>query len=297
MTRFTLEWKISAHDDGKIVREFLKEKDISKASLTDIKFSGGNILVNGEEVTVRKKLTEGDELKVIFPEEKRSEGILKEFIPLNIVYEDPYVLVIQKPHGMNTIPSREHPTGSLANGLAYYYDEKGISSTIHIVTRLDRDTSGLVLVAKHRHIHYLFSKDQQLNRIERTYEAFASGVFQEKKGIIEKPIRRKEDSIIEREVHPDGQYAYTKYEVIKQYEMFAHLSLHLKTGRTHQIRVHMSYLGHPLIGDELYGGPIDLMTRQALHCKKVSFYHPVYHKLLSFECPLPDDMAYVLTTH
>lgn len=293
MTHFTLEWKVLPEDDGKILRDFLRKNEISRASLTDIKYNGGKIFVNGEEVTVRKILTEGDAVKVIFPEEKISAGLLKDSIPLNIIYEDPYLLVIDKPHGMSSIPSREHPTGSLANALVGYYEEKGISSTIHIVTRLDRYTSGLVLIAKHRHIHYLLCKEQQNHRIEKIYEALAAGIFQKNKGFIEKPIRRKEDSIILREVHPEGQYACTEYEVIKQYETFAHLSLRLITGRTHQIRVHLSSIDHPLLGDELYGGPRDLITRQALHCKKISFYHPIFHKQYSFECPYPEDMMNV----
>ena len=149
---------------------------------------------------------------------------------------------------------------------------------------------GLVLVAKHRHVHYLFSKAQQQGRVTRVYEAIVEGVLNETNGIIEAPIARKRDSIIEREVNENGQFARTRYEIIRQYQDYAHIKLKLDTGRTHQIRVHMSYLGHPLIGDDLYGGSTTLLSRQALHCKYIRFVHPILKKELSFSCPLPEDM-------
>jgi 23S rRNA pseudouridine1911/1915/1917 synthase len=290
LSTFTLLWEIQASDDGKMVRQFLQEKNISKTALTDIKFKGGRIMVNGEEVTVRKLLKQGDSLKVEFPEERRSEGMKGEKIPLNILYEDDFVLVVLKPAAMNIIPSREHPTGSLANALAGYYEQTGLESTTHIVTRLDRDTSGIVLVAKHRHIHHLLSQEQRTGEVKRTYEAFVQGCFEEPDGTIDKPIARKKESIIEREVHPEGQRAVTHYHVKKQYSDFAHVELQLETGRTHQIRVHLSSIGHPLLGDDLYGGSLAQIGRQALHCRRIAFYHPFLEKTLIFEAPLPEDM-------
>lgn len=289
--RFMLEWEIGSVEAGTIIKDFLKHFNISKTSLTDIKFKGGNISVNNETVNVRYKLKNGDHLKVVFPNEEPSVGIIREKIPLEIVYEDRYILVVNKPAGMSTIPSREHPNGSLANALLGYYEKIGVSATAHIVTRLDRDTSGLVLIAKHRHIHHLLSMQQKSGGLRRTYEAFASGEVDQDFGIIEQPIARKKDSIIEREVHPDGQYACTSFKVLKKIDTFTHLELQLKTGRTHQIRVHLSYLGHPLIGDDLYGGPTTLLTRQALHCRKIVFIHPFLLKEFSLFAVLPDDMG------
>lgn len=294
MSTFSLQWKVEKANDGMIVREFLQQQEISRAALTDIKFSGGEITVNGENVTVRRQLKEGEVLRVVFPPEQKSESMAGENIPLEIVYEDSYVLVLHKPAGMNTIPSREYPTGSLANGIIGYYEQIQHLATVHIVTRLDRDTSGLVLVAKHRHVHHLFSKMQRLGQIERLYEAYAEGVFFEAKGKIEKPIGRKRDSIIEREVQLEGQYACTHYEIVMQYETFAHVKLRLETGRTHQIRVHLSYLGHPLVGDDLYGGHLTKMERQALHCSELSFLHPISKERLCFKAPIPKDMLKVL---
>lgn len=291
---FILDFTAEEADQGKLLREFLKEKEISKSALTDIKFKGGFISVNGQEVNVRYALKTADRVKIEFPAEVPSEGMKGEEIPLSIVYEDDYLLVVNKPPGMNTIPSREHPYGSLAGGLIGYYKNKGISATTHIVTRLDRDTSGLVLIAKHSHVHHLFSKQQRSGDVKRRYEAFAEGVVEKSDGVIEASIARKPDSIIEREVHPDGQYACTLFEVSKRYEAFTHMNLRLKTGRTHQIRVHMRYIGHPLLGDTLYGGNRALIPRQALHCKELTFSHPFLHKKMHFTANLPIDMQEVL---
>lgn len=294
MSRFMLKWKIEAMDVGKTVKEFLKEQKISKTALTDIKFHGGKITVNEQEVNVRYPLQINDGLTILFPEEEPSMGLIPERISLDIVYEDDYVLVINKPQGMSTIPSREHPNGSLANGLIGYFQSIQLQATIHIVTRLDRDTSGLVLVAKHRHVHHLLSQQQKSGLIKRTYMAFVEGNFETMSGSIEEPIGRKDTSIIEREVRRNGQYALTHYRVIQQFPSFTWLELQLATGRTHQIRVHLSYIGHPLLGDDLYGGSMEKMNRQALHCKQLVFKHPFSNETLQFSSELPDDMKRLL---
>lgn len=294
MGRFELLWEITAQDEGKLLRTFLIEQGISKAALTDIKFSGGEILANGREVTVRYEVKNGDRIKVIFPPEAPSVGLYPEDLPLNIVYEDEYVLVVNKPAGMSTIPSREHPAGSLANAIIGHYKKNGLTATAHIVTRLDRDTSGLVLIAKHRHVHHLFSKQQRERSVKRTYEAFAEGIIADSSGCIEQPIGRKTDSIIEREVREDGQYALTYYEVKMLHRNFTLVELKLATGRTHQIRVHLAFIGHPLVGDDLYGGSLHLLGRQALHCRRLTFMHPFFKQTMDFEASLPDDMRKLL---
>ncbi|MBU8768173.1 RluA family pseudouridine synthase [Cytobacillus oceanisediminis] len=294
MARFELQWKITAPQAGSLIRGFLKENDISKTALTDIKFAGGFIKVNNQEVNVRYELKEGDILQVGFPEEVPSKGMKGEDLPLDILYEDAYLLIVNKPAGVSTIPSREHPSGSLANRLIGYYQRIGLKSAAHIVTRLDRDTSGLVLIAKHRHVHHLFSQQQRFRKIQRTYEAFAEGTISRDAGTIEQPIARKKDSIIEREVSEAGQYACTHYQVISRRKEFTHVKLKLETGRTHQIRVHLAWLGYPLAGDELYGGTRQLIRRQALHCCSLSFYHPFLHRTLMFEQELPEDMNCLL---
>jgi 23S rRNA pseudouridine1911/1915/1917 synthase len=288
--QFCLKWEVSKEEVGMTIKEFLKAHQISKAALTDIKFSGGKILVNAEEMNVRYSLKIGDQLSVIFPLEMPSEGLLGESIPLEIIFEDEFVLVVNKPAFMNTIPSREHPTGSLANALLGYYKEIGLLAATHIVTRLDRNTSGLVLVAKHRHVHHLLSEQQKSGLVKRTYVALVHGRLMEDVGTIKVPIGRKSDSIIEREVSDSGQYACTHFRVLERMDRFTYVELQLETGRTHQIRVHMSYLGHPLLGDDLYGGSLDLMNRQALHCREVVFIHPFTGEEMMFEVPVAGDM-------
>ncbi|PGT80686.1 RluA family pseudouridine synthase [Bacillus sp. AFS040349] len=287
---FQLEWKITSKDDGKLVLDFVKEKKISKRALTDIKFHGGEILVNDRHVTVRYQLKKDDFLTVIFPKEEKGSGLVADQVPFSIAYEDSHCLVINKPPFVPSIPSRDHVRGTLANGLIHYYEEHHIPSTIHIVNRLDKDTSGLMLIAKHRFAHSLFSDMQRSKSIHRSYEAFVHGVMEEQKGTISSPIGRKKDSIIEREVCDDGQSAVTHFQVLRSYKDRTHVKLVLETGRTHQIRVHLSSIGHPLCGDTLYGGNQLDINRQALHSSELSFWHPLLEKDLCFQAKLPEDM-------
>ncbi|OLN23847.1 RNA pseudouridine synthase [Domibacillus antri] len=288
MKPFELNW--INREDGVFLRTFLQEKSISKRALTDIKFSGGFISVNGKEVNVRHVLRAGDAVRVIFPPEVPSDGIRAERIKLNVLYEDDVLIAIGKPAGMSTIPSREHPDGSLAAGLLGLYEEREIAATAHIVTRLDRDTSGIVLAAKNRHVHHLLSDMQKKKLVYRRYEAFAEGMFSDESGVVDAPIGRRDDSIIERMVRPDGQFARTSYRVLTQYDDFAHVEVKPETGRTHQIRVHMAHIGHPLAGDDLYGGSLRWIKRQALHCGYLSFPHPLTGKNLHIAMSMPEDM-------
>ncbi len=294
MKPFSLQWMITKEWEGMFIREFLSKHHISRRTLINVKFEGGTITLNGNQVNVKERLKSGDVLTVDFPIERRSDGMLPDDMTLCIVYEDDYVLVIEKPAGMNTIPSREHPRRSLANGITAYYEKNEIPSTVHIVTRLDRDTSGLVLVAKNRYIHHLFGLQQQQRMVKRMYEAFAEGVFVKQTDTVEFPIGRKDTSIIEREVREDGQYACTRFQVLEQFREYAHLSLTLETGRTHQIRVHMSHIDHPLVGDDLYGGSRQFIDRQALHCCSLAFFHPIKEEWFQFTSSLPNDLQQLL---
>ncbi|MBB5354249.1 23S rRNA pseudouridine1911/1915/1917 synthase [Anoxybacillus mongoliensis] len=291
---FQLRWIVTQQQDGMLVREFLKQQHISKTALTDIKFQGGRIEVNDMPVTVRYVLKAGDEVCVTFPPEQKSAHMVAQPIPLSIVYEDDYVIVINKPPHMATIPSREHPQGTLANALLHHYERQHLQTTVHVVTRLDRDTSGLVLVAKHRHVHHLLSEQQKQGQVKRRYEAVCHGYVTPLVGTIDAPIGRKGESIIEREVRLDGQRAVTHYEVLQQKNEMTHVSIQLETGRTHQIRVHFSYIGHPLVGDDLYGGSRAQIDRQALHSCELTFFHPFLEKTMTFQAPLPHDMARLL---
>lgn len=293
--QISLQWAVAEPEQDQLLREFLKSKDISKRSLTHIKYDGGKIEVNGVESTVRRKLTKGDVVKITFPEEIRSHSLKGEPIQLDILYEDDWVLVINKPPFMNTIPSREHPHGSVANAIAGKYDLQAYPGAVHIATRLDRNTSGIMLVAKHTHAHHLISMMQQEGSVHRFYTAIVHGSLNPPKGIIRSPIGRKDSSIIEREVRADGQIAITHYETLKRFPGLTVVQLKLETGRTHQIRVHLQSIGHPIIGDDLYGGKQELINRQALHCSELNFDHPFTGEQMTFETSLPKDMQNLLS--
>lgn len=286
---------ITEKDAGKELRQFLKEElSFSGRFIKMLSEKTGCFLVNGRPVDVSFIVQAGDVFEFIIPEEERSESVQPENIPLNIVFEDEWFIVIDKPAGIPSMTSWLHPTGTIANGILHYYDQKRLPYTVHVVTRLDRNTSGLMVVAKHQYSHSLFSRMQQANQIERRYEAFVHGTLEHEAGTIELPIRRKAKSIIERVVAPDGQEAITHFSLIKQYERFAHVNIRLETGRTHQIRVHFSAIGHPLVGDDLYGGSTEMMKRQALHCSYLAFKHPYTKEPMSFNSPLPEDMKVLL---
>lgn len=295
MKQFSSTWYVTKEQEGMLLRDFLtKEHNISRRLLTDIKFHGGQIEVNGRHVTVRHQLRAGDDVTISFPKEERSASMKPYSLPLDIVYEDEHVLVINKPTGLATIPSRQEPNISLAQGILAYYDLHQIPATIHIVTRLDRDTSGLVLVAKHRYAHSLLSKQQVAKRIERYYVAVVDGLLHERQGTITLPIARKASSIIERTVDNHGQEAITHFETIGQSEKHTLVKIKLETGRTHQIRVHFSAIGHPLAGDDLYGGNIEHISRQALHCTTLSFQHPFSKEVITLTSEFPPDMRSII---
>lgn len=284
------ELTYTARGEG-LLREALHEWGISKRTLASVKYGGGQILVNGNEVTVRHALETGDAVTVVFPFEELGKGLQAESGELKIIHEDEALLIVDKPPLQNTIPSREHPSGSLANIVAKHFENHQIPATLHIATRLDRDTSGLVCIAKNRHIHHMLSLQQKEKRMERRYEALVHGRVEQENFIITAPIGRKDSSIIEREVRADGQFAETEVELLQAYPDFSHLKLKLNTGRTHQIRVHLAHINHPLVGDDLYGGSREKISRQALHCRELELIHPVTGKALLFESPNREDMA------
>ncbi|WP_227521906.1 RluA family pseudouridine synthase [Bacillus solitudinis] len=285
----SLQWEIKKDNQGQLLRSFLREEQkISKKALAEIKFSDGKIMVNNLEATVRTVLKTGDIVRIQLPPEVPSGSIAPEQIDLLIEFEDEHLMVIHKPANMATIPSREHRTGTLANAVIGYYLNKGIPATFHAVNRLDKDTSGLLVIAKHRLAHDRLSKLQQQGRLHRYYTAIVEGELT-KGGTIIAPIGRKRDSIIEREVRMDGKHAITHFDIKKHTKEWTLVKIKLETGRTHQIRVHFAYLGYPLCGDELYGGRRDKIARQALHCHQVDFIHPFSGKAFSLRTELPTD--------
>lgn len=286
-----MQWKIEENHDGMTIRDYLQqEKDFSRRMLKVIKFQGGAIFVNGTSQDVRYCLQTGDVLFIQFPPEIASMYMVAQPVPLSIKYEDEAILVVDKPAGIATLPSSHHPGHTIANGVLAHYKSNNLPYTVHVVTRLDRDTSGLLLIAKHRYSHSLLDKILQNGHVTRKYKAFVQGHLKEKEGVIDAPIGRKEGSIIERQVIATGKQAITHFKVLQEFVDCSLISIHLETGRTHQIRVHFSDIGHPLIGDDLYGSVSSLLNRQALHCAEIHFIHPVTKAALMLESPLPKDM-------
>ncbi|WP_430787651.1 RluA family pseudouridine synthase [Virgibacillus flavescens] len=282
-----MKWIISEEQSSMTIRDYLRTvHSFSRRLIKNVKDSG-QICVNGAHQTVRYLLSTADELEVIFPEETIGEGLKPEDIPLNIVYEDDAVLVVDKPAGIATIPSFKHLSGTVANAILGHYQKQGISYTVHVVTRLDRDTSGLMLVAKHQYSHSLLSKEQIAGAISRKYCAVVEGNLNNNTGMIDANIGRKDGSIIERTVTETGKKAITHYKVEQQSNSHSLVDIKLDTGRTHQIRVHFAHIGHSLAGDDLYGGSTLDFHRQALHCKELTFHHPFTKKVMQFTSAPP----------
>jgi 23S rRNA pseudouridine1911/1915/1917 synthase len=286
-----MKWVITKEHAGIPIREFLRVvAGLSRRILIAAKSEEGEIRLNGREETVRKVLKTGDVLEVKLPEEKVSDWLYPEELDLSIVYEDDAILVINKQAGVPVLPSPKYPSHTLANGVLAHYEKIGNRGTVHIVTRLDKDTSGLLLIAKNRLSHSLLAKSQKVFGIKRSYLAIVEGKLEADEGKIDAPIGRKPDSIIEREVNAAGKAAKTYYKVVKRFPAHTLVEVTLETGRTHQIRVHFSFIGHPLVGDDLYGGKKDKASRQALHCHKISFPHPKTKRMHNFRINLSDDL-------
>ena len=272
-----------------LLRAFIGKKRISRKALTDIKFHGGKLYVNGIEKNVRTILQTGDQVTVVFPPEKRGIEMHPKPIPISLMYKDASILAIDKPSGLLTIPSAFHTGDSLAQGVLFYFDQIGLESTFHAINRLDKNTSGIMLVAKHRYIHHLFSCLQKIHAIQRIYIAIVHGEISEKQGVIDAPIGRVAESLITRQVCPNGQRALTEYQVLFCQNGYSVVKVFPKTGRTHQIRVHMASIGHPLVGDDLYGGSVEKMNRHALHSTHIQFYHPILEQVINISCAEPTD--------
>ncbi|MCE5037682.1 RluA family pseudouridine synthase [Staphylococcus auricularis] len=251
------------------VKSFLQRHQYSKKVMSAIKRNGA-LIVNGTPVTVRKELTVGDQLTVKLPVEQPSESLRPEISDLHILYEDDYLLIVSKSADQNTLPSREHPHHSLVEQ-ALAHLQQTAAEVPHIITRLDRNTSGIVMFAKHGFIHHLMSTVP----IQKRYLCICEGEIPEA-DIIEAPITRKATSIIERTVDFEkGKYAKTGYKRLQYNGEYSLCAVQLYTGRTHQIRVHFQHIGHPLVGDGLYGGSTDKYAHQLLRCTAVAFQHPI----------------------
>ena len=276
--------------------EFLRSRGFSRHLLTYLRHHENTLLLNGEAVFTNHPVFRGDLLEVIFTDEIPSKTIVPNPMKLDILYEDDDILVINKPPFLPIQPSIGHFEYTLGNGVAAYYQAQGIPFVYRCVNRLDRNTSGLVIIAKNMASSAILYEEMKNRRIRRTYLAIVHGKI-ETSGTVDVGIRRRTASLIERCADPDnGQRAVTHYAPVSYNQPLdtTALKIHLETGRTHQIRVHMAYIHHPVVGDSLYGNPSERITRQALHSLRLEFMHPITREQMRFAAPLPQDMRSLL---
>lgn len=289
-----LSYQIDKDEHYDNVLHVLKEQFLlSDRLITKLK-KANKIYLNDLQTYTKKSLTVGDTVSVLIDFEEDNSNIVASNIPLNIIYEDDYLLVINKPANIAIHPSILHFDNSLSNGVKFYFDKLGLKKKIRIVNRLDRNTSGIVIFAKNEYIQECLIKQMKTKELKKEYLAIAKGILESKSGTLNFPIARKEGSIIERTVSSDGDSAITHYDVVKEFNNLSLVHIVLETGRTHQIRVHFSHIGHPILGDTLYGSPSELINRQALHSYKLTFIHPVTKKVVSLEAPLPNDIKNII---
>lgn len=253
----------------------------------------GQVLYDGKPAAKNSRLRAGQRIALEIPDPQPVEAVPQD-IPLDIVYEDRDLLVVNKPKGMVVHPAPGNSDGTLVNALLYHCQGSlsGIGGELRpgIVHRIDKDTSGLLVVAKNDAAHQGLAAQMAVHSIERAYHAVAYGGFKQDEGFVETPIGRHKTDRKKMAIVPDGRYAYTAYRVLKRYPGFTYLECRLRTGRTHQIRVHLASIGHPLAGDPVYG-PKAVITRlngQCLHAKVLGFTHPITGETMRFEAPLPD---------
>ena len=273
------------------ISSYLKAMGYPHAVMVQLKKTPESILLNGRWEYVNAPVKTGDLLEIKLIESESSEHIPPVFAPLSIVYEDEDILVINKPANMPIHPSLNHYEHTLANAVCYYFANRNIPYTFRCVNRLDKNTTGLTIVAKHMLSSAILSQSVASKTIKREYLAIVAGETKDF-GTIDAPIARKDSSTIERCINYEtGERAVTHYRKLDRKNGYTLLSLILETGRTHQIRVHMSSIGHPLIGDFLYHPSSCELPRQALHSHKLEFIHPVTKIPMTLTAPLPQDMA------
>lgn len=289
-----LSYTITQNEQYANLREVLKiQFQLSDRLLLKLK-RAGKIFVNSVASPMHTLVKPNDHIEIVIDFQEDNSNIPATKMDLNILYEDDAYLVVDKPAGIPVHPSMDHYEDSLSSGIKYYFDSIGLHKKIRPVNRIDKDTSGIVIFAKNEYIQECFVRQMKLHTFEKEYIAICDGILKEKYGTICAPIARKGNSIIERCIHADGDKAVTHYEVLREIitDTFSYsiLKCKLETGRTHQIRVHLQHIGHPLLGDTLYGTTSPLIKRQALHAYKVHFIHPITKLQVNYVAPLPSDI-------
>ena len=299
MTRF--EFCVSAQEAGQRIDRFLSQQEtgLSRSALQQL-MEQGAVTLDGRAVQKSLKLKAGDRLGLEGPEAQPTQAQPQD-IPLDVVYEDGDLLVVNKPKGMVVHPAPGNPDGTLVNALLHHCKGSlsGIGGEIRpgIVHRIDKDTSGLLVVAKNDAAHVGLSEQMAVHSIHRVYHTVVYGRLRED-GFVEAPIGRHKQDRKRMAVVPDGKYAYTAYKVLEQYQGYTYAACQLKTGRTHQIRVHLASIGHPVAGDPVYGprSVIKSLNGQCLHAKTLGFVHPRTGEYMEFDSPLPEYFVRFLST-
>ncbi len=292
-----ITYQIEEQDAGRTVLSYLRERGYSSRVLAALKRNPYGITIGKKRVTVQKQLRTGDLLTVRIANKESqvaNEHIPPVEMPLAVVYEDEDVLVLNKPPRLATHPSQGNHGNTLANGVAYYMTQQGKEFVFRPVHRLDKDTSGAILLGKNAHSAGVLGEDLKAKKVARSYLAILEGTLPDQSGTVDAPIARKPGSVLARQVDPKGDRAVTHYEVLAEGNGYSLVRLILETGRTHQIRVHMAHLGAPVAGDFLYGKEDPALGRQALHSETLTFTQPVSGERLFFRCPLPDDLTQFL---
>lgn len=289
-----LTYTIKSSENFDNIKEVIKTQfQISDRLLLKLK-QNNKIFLNTIPANIKSSVKPNDIVEILLDFDEDNSNIVPTKMDLEILFEDDYLLILNKPAGYPIHPSMLHFEDSISNGVKYYFDKIGLNKKIRPVNRLDKDTSGVVIFAKNEYIQESLVKQMKNNSFKKEYIAICEGILSNSSGTVNVPIARKPDSIIERCVDENGDIAITHYDVIKQSDNFSVVHCILETGRTHQIRVHMAYLGNPIIGDTLYGNSSNLIDRQALHSYKVTFVHPVTGQIMSIVAPLFDDMKNII---
>ncbi|GAV26270.1 RNA pseudouridine synthase [Carboxydothermus islandicus] len=280
---------------GKTIFQFLKELGISKRQLRKLKLQEA-VFLNNQPAPLNYQLKTTGNLVIKLPQVKLS-SIQTPELPLQVLYEDNFLLVVNKPAGILAHPVKNHPAPSLQElTYSYYLKNNKVFEGYYPIYRLDRNTTGAMLIAKFSLIAELLNKSLRSKKIKKSYLALVEGQITKKSGLINLPLGLAEGSIIKRSITPEGKPACTKYETLKLFTSNTLLKVEILTGRTHQIRAHFAGIGHPLVGDDLYGSKTNIMNRQALHLYSLSFLHPVTGKEIKLISPLPDDFKEALIT-
>ena len=290
-----LSYTISPLEANFTIADFLKKKGFSSQNIIELKKMERSVLINNEWMHMNYRLQENQELIIHIQENTTNEHIVPVPLPFPIIYEDEDIVVINKPADMPIHPSQNNYQNTLANAAAYYYEiENNTPFTFRCINRLDRDTTGLTILAKNMYSANILASFMQERKIKRLYIAILDGSLEKKWGTINRPIGRKDNSTIEREVNFElGEKAITHYYKLREFSNYQLAAFQLETGRTHQIRVHMASVNAPLVGDTLYNtkASATLINRQALHAYRISFPHPITGKLMKFTAPIPEDIT------